>query len=449
MDHKHVTRAGLGIALLWATPSHAQPEPQPRSPYLVIDAPAHAAGRFGARVDLDQDLLLVAGSWNSSTGFVEAYLYSPSTGEPLGTLTTPATGNPSFVPAATLAGDTALIANEPSAACNVYQFDVSNPAAPVLVRALTHPDGGNQSLFGGALALGRGLVFVADESYPQPNDVFGAVFVFDIATGQPVGRLDPPPGSAPFGQFGSQVKAQNDLVIVCDADNAVHLFDIANLSFISTITKPNPTLGGGFGADVALAGNDLFVGADNGRAVFRYNVSDPSTPVLLSTFIPKLDGQLHNGFGFALNAEDSSLVVGAPSATVDGITSGSAFVFNLPVISQRHRLTTNSPVSGGFVGAAVDIRENIIAVGEASTTSPTAPGRVLVYHPGSGPGCRADMNADGIVDSADLYLIIDNFSFNSQAPFLRSWCDQNNDGFCTPADFTAWIANYNLGCSGT
>lgn len=446
MDHKHVTRVGLGITLLLAAQTHARPEPQPRAPHLTINAPAHAAGRFGARVHLDQNLLLVAGSWNSSTGFVEAYLYSPSTGEPLGTLTTPATGNPSFIPAAALAGDTALVADEPFAAGNVYQFDVSDPAAPVLVRTLTHPDDGGQSMFGGALALGGGLAFVADESYLQPNNVFGAVFVFDLATGQLVGRLDPPPASAPFGQFGSQVKVQDNLAIVCDIDSAVHLFDIASLGLISTITKPNPTLGGGFGADVALAGDELFVGADIGRAVFQYNISNPSAPDLLSTFIPKLDGQQRQGFGFALSAEDTSLVVGAPSATVDGITSGSAFVFNLPVVSQRHRLTTDAPVASGFIGTAVDIRENTVAVGEASTTSPTAPGRVMVYHPGSGPGCLADMNADGIVDAVDLNLLIDNFSFNSQAPFLRSWCDQNGDGFCTPADFTAWLANYNTGC---
>jgi len=25
-------------------------------------------------------------------------------------------------------------------------------------------------------------------------------------------------------------------------------------------------------------------------------------------------------------------------------------------------------------------------------------------------------------------------------------CDQNSDGSCTPADFTAWIAGYNAGC---
>ncbi|MCA9273705.1 MAG: hypothetical protein KDA31_11755 [Phycisphaerales bacterium] len=33
-------------------------------------------------------------------------------------------------------------------------------------------------------------------------------------------------------------------------------------------------------------------------------------------------------------------------------------------------------------------------------------------------------------------------AFNTQAPE----CDQNGDGSCTPADFSAWVANYNSGC---
>ncbi|MCA9273701.1 MAG: hypothetical protein KDA31_11735 [Phycisphaerales bacterium] len=433
----------MGIALLCG-PTNAQPEPQPRPPYLVIEAPAEAAGRFGARVCLGQGLLLVVGLWNNTTGFVEAYLYNPLTGEPIGTLTTPAIGDAQFVPAADLAGNTAIISDDPSVVGAVYQFDVSDPASPVLVHTLTPPPGNDQSAFGGAIALGEGTAFVSDAYYPQPNNAYGAVFVYDTATGQQIDRLDPPPGSIPVDRFGSQVKVQGNIVVVCDYDNAVYLFSAATRSYISTITKPSSS--SGFGADVAIVGDNLFVGADPGRTVYQYKISDPGSPVAQGLFIPKLDGQQRSGFGFSLNAIGESLVVGAPSAAVDGVNTGSAFVFDLPVISQRHRLATDVPVAEGFMGSSVDVYADTIAVGEASMTAPTAPGRVLLFHPGSGPGCRADMNADGVVDTIDLHLLIDNFAFTSQASILKAWCDQNGDGLCTPADFSAWVANFNHGC---
>lgn len=55
-------------------------------------------------------------------------------------------------------------------------------------------------------------------------------------------------------------------------------------------------------------------------------------------------------------------------------------------------------------------------------------------------GCLADTNQDGVVTPADFNAWI--FQFNLNGPF----CDQNSDGLCTPADFNAWVVNFNLGC---
>ncbi len=54
--------------------------------------------------------------------------------------------------------------------------------------------------------------------------------------------------------------------------------------------------------------------------------------------------------------------------------------------------------------------------------------------------CPADVNGDGMVSPADFNAWI--LEFNTQGP----GCDQNSDGLCTPADFSAWILNYNNGC---
>ncbi|MFI4893086.1 MAG: choice-of-anchor M domain-containing protein [Phycisphaerales bacterium JB058] len=54
--------------------------------------------------------------------------------------------------------------------------------------------------------------------------------------------------------------------------------------------------------------------------------------------------------------------------------------------------------------------------------------------------CLADVNGDGAVSPADFSAWV--AAFNMGAP----QCDQNADGSCTPADFSAWVANFNAGC---
>ncbi len=55
--------------------------------------------------------------------------------------------------------------------------------------------------------------------------------------------------------------------------------------------------------------------------------------------------------------------------------------------------------------------------------------------------CLADTNEDGMVSPADFSAWV--AQFNSNGPL----CDQNDDGMCTAADFSAWVGNYNAGCN--
>ncbi|GAB5495464.1 MAG: hypothetical protein Phyf2KO_05440 [Phycisphaerales bacterium] len=54
--------------------------------------------------------------------------------------------------------------------------------------------------------------------------------------------------------------------------------------------------------------------------------------------------------------------------------------------------------------------------------------------------CPVDTNDDGQVTGADFTTRIN--AFNNDLPE----CDQNGDESCTPADFAAWIENFNAGC---
>ncbi|MEO1534665.1 MAG: choice-of-anchor tandem repeat NxxGxxAF-containing protein [Planctomycetota bacterium] len=54
--------------------------------------------------------------------------------------------------------------------------------------------------------------------------------------------------------------------------------------------------------------------------------------------------------------------------------------------------------------------------------------------------CLPDTNNDGMLTPADFNAWV--IDFNTNAPE----CDQNNDGLCSPADFNAWVVNFNAGC---
>lgn len=64
----------------------------------------------------------------------------------------------------------------------------------------------------------------------------------------------------------------------------------------------------------------------------------------------------------------------------------------------------------------------------------------LVYGRQAATPCPSDADNDGFLTPADFSAWVS--AFHSQAPA----CDQNGDGSCSPADFSAWVANFNAGC---
>ena len=54
--------------------------------------------------------------------------------------------------------------------------------------------------------------------------------------------------------------------------------------------------------------------------------------------------------------------------------------------------------------------------------------------------CLADTNFDGMLSPADFSAWIALFNIQNHN------ADQNRDGMVSPADFSAWVANYNAGC---
>ena len=67
---------------------------------------------------------------------------------------------------------------------------------------------------------------------------------------------------------------------------------------------------------------------------------------------------------------------------------------------------------------------------------------------------KYDKDNSNSIDSSEVLCLMKDMGLDTllktdEKTFLASYFekyDQNNDGVCSPADFSAWVANYNAGC---
>ncbi|MFI4872447.1 MAG: integrin alpha, partial [Phycisphaerales bacterium JB061] len=147
-----------------------------------------------------------------------------------------------------------------------------------------------------------------------------------------------------------------------------------------------------------------------------------------------------NGDGFA------DLIVGTDQDSTMPDRSGSAHVFSGADGSVL--ATFNGDSKGDRFGVSVsgagdvngDGFDDLIIGAVNDDNNGTNSGSARVF--AGGPRLCADQNRDGQLTPADFSAWVDNF--NSQSLIA----DVNRDSSVTPADFSAWVAAFNQGESG-
>ena len=227
----------------------------------------------------------------------------------------------------------------------VYLLDASTGT---LLRTFTsphptthEPGRGN---FGYSVAdVGGDVLVSAPFDVPAPGAV-GAVYLFDATTGAVVQEFVnsvPNPDYAP--NFGAAVAAFGSTIVVgAPLDSpfgAVHLFDAATGALLRTLVSPNasaPCDGcGSFGAAVATLGTDVLVGAPydsvDGLATGAAYLFDSASGALKRTFRSPAPGS-DDAHGASVAAADETIVIGAPrdegaGRNALGAGTGAAHVF--------------------------------------------------------------------------------------------------------------------------
>ena len=150
---------------------------------------------------------------------------------------------------------------------------------------------------------------------------------------------------------------------------------------IQKITAPDATLNQKFCSSIAITENDIFIGARQDTekgfyagAAYIYK-KENNGRFTFSQKIFSSNGKERDEFGTAIAANSETLIVGAPKNDGIGSDAGAAYIFeksNQGMWIHKQQLTANDGSNGDLFGYSLDIEKNTILIGAIGddTTGP-------------------------------------------------------------------------------
>ena len=264
---------------------------------------------------------------------------------------------------------------------------------------------------------------------PTPNTASGGPLTVDLALGgnlrattNPTGNgltLSRPDGTSSLAYSGlvaydATGKAlpawlelrpdgsRQDLLIHVDDTGAHGRIVIDPFVQEAKLTTSDGEANSSFGGAVAVSGNTIVVGAFNASGGFSsqqgavYVFTAPATGWADMTETARLtasDGAFGDAFGSAVSMSGSTIVVGAPYASVGGLGSrGAVYVFTKPAtgwatMTETAKLTASDGAARDLFGSAVDLSGTTLVVGapDAKVGKNREQGAAYVFtEPGTG-----------------------------------------------------------------
>jgi len=296
----------------------------------------------------------------------------------------------------------------------VYVRDASSGD---LLRTLVAPTPTAGDRFGASVALTATQVIVGAPGSDVRPGYAGAVYVYDLSSGQLLHAITFPDNS-PQNHIGSSVTANADIIAVAAGTSAgsVSLYDATTGAFLAVLDNPTPQANDQFGAAMAISGHLLAVSAPNDSTlgyggagtVYVFDITDRA--LLHTLYRPSLDsGPAFNWeFGRSLAVAGSTLVVGAPGAVAPetGSMTGRAYLFDLNSGTALRKLINpgrvNDEVAGHFgdrFGSAVALDGDTVLVAAVSDNAvATDSGTVYVFDVASGALRQTFLNPTAATD---------------------------------------------------
>lgn len=233
--------------------------------------------------------------------------------------------------------------------------------------------------FGTAVALGDDIFVASSPNHDTPVDDIGAIYIFEW-TGSSWNETKIVPSDGGVNDFfGRSIDMYNNRIVVGNLNNdnsngndagAVYIYEKVNGTWTeSKLLASDGEIGDKFGSSVSIYEDRILVGA--------YGVNDNNTFNAGAAYIYDWDGNTWNetkltpsaivsnsNFGHTTDLYESRAIVGAYTDDINGISTGSAFVYDLQGGSwTESKLIASDGNSGDSFGYTVSIEGENAFVG--------------------------------------------------------------------------------------
>ncbi|MFW5653767.1 MAG: FG-GAP repeat protein [Planctomycetota bacterium] len=349
----------------------------------ILAADGARGDEFGFAVAISGTTAVVGAVNDDDNGFNAgvAFLFDVNTGTQIAKLL-PSDGAEldEFGSSVGISGSTAIVGayaddDNGSLSGSAYLFDATNGRQIV---KLLPSDGVEGDLFGWSVGISGSTAIVGSlRDLVRGLGDAGSAYLFNADTGTQLARLVPK-DSKWGAEFGCSVALSGSIAIVgarLDGTfrepnrGSAYLFDVTTASQIAKLRPRDVAEGDLFGSSVAISGSFAIVGAssddDNGTdsgSAYLVDISDPAAPVEIAKLLPR-DGAASDFFGSSVAISDSTAIVGASRSADNGLSSGSAYLFDVATGLQIVKLLPSDGAAGDRFGNAVAISGATAVVG--------------------------------------------------------------------------------------
>lgn len=230
---------------------------------LVPDDPEYF-GFFGKAVAIDENTALIG-------RFGGAYLFDVRTGQQRAKLI-PSNGTAYlFGRSVALSGNLAIVGApvvcdlDPGQNCPSGASYLFNAATGEPMGSLHAADDANQNSFGSSVALHGSMALIGAEDDATNGISSGGAYLFDVTTGQQLARLAPN-DPAPYTSFGISLAIDDHFALI-GRRGAAYLFDVDTGQQLAKISAPRGDIES-FGSSVALAGDMALIAGNSAAYLF-------------------------------------------------------------------------------------------------------------------------------------------------------------------------------------
>ena len=436
---------------------HAEPGSELNQFGELVDPDGATYDRFGWSVATSTDFLVVSSPVKPEPPFGSGsvFVFDRATGEYIRKTRPMAEGEPpSFFGYAIAAWENLLAATELGSYPNlgsVFVFDLA--ARDQLIR-IPQPDGTDSDKFGASVDLCGDRLVVGAPNHGPVSSRSGAAYLFDSASGELISKLTPEnPGTR--DSFGASVAITDSFVVVGAPfeeeegewdTGAVHIFDARTGS---RLRRLRPAEGSAdwvikFGDAVAACGNlavigapETFDGAQSNGVAFLFDLTTGQELELWRAS----DFDHFDGFGDHVVLDGRYALIGAQGADTVKPNLNRAYIFDTITGAEVATLYPKDGEASTDFGSRVELAGN-----QAVVTAPVdngdadKSGRDNLFDLSPLFGCAGDLNSDGLINLADLNLVLANFGQTGDVG------DATGDGVVDLADLNAVLASFGGSC---